>query len=78
MYGFVTPVRLGDVLVFRSWVVGVRRSSVSVLVESYVKRESEVKLATIGRMIFVKVGREGRPEPVEKGVRCDAGWEGLC
>jgi acyl-CoA hydrolase len=29
-------------------------------------------------MIFVKVGREGRPEPVEKGVRCDAGWEGLC
>jgi acyl-CoA hydrolase len=75
---FVTPVRLGDVLVFRSWVVGVRRSSVSVLVESYVKREGEVKLATIGRMIFVKVGREGRPEPVGKGVRCDAGWEGLC
>jgi acyl-CoA hydrolase len=35
---FITPVRLGDVLVFRSWVVGVRRSSVSVLVESYVKR----------------------------------------
>jgi hypothetical protein len=39
-----------------------------VLVESYVKREGEVKLATIGRMIFVKVRREGRPEPVEKGV----------
>ena len=38
---FVTPVRLGDVLVFRSWVVGVRRSSVSVLVESYVKREAK-------------------------------------
>ena len=75
---FVTPVRLGDVLVFRSWVVGVRRSSVSVLVESYVKREGEVKLATIGRMIFVKVGREGRPEPVGKGVRCDAGLEELC
>ncbi len=59
---FVTPVRLVDVLVFRSWVVGVRRSSVSVLVESYMKREGEVKLPTIGRMIFVKVGREGRLE----------------
>jgi acyl-CoA hydrolase len=48
------------------------------LVESYVKREGEVKLGTIGRMIFVKVGREGRPELVEKGVRRDASWEESC
>jgi acyl-CoA hydrolase len=75
---FVAPVRLGDVLVFRGWVVGVRRSSVSVLVESYVKREGEVGLATVGRMIFVKVGREGRPEPVGRRVACERGWEGLC
>ncbi len=75
---FVAPVRLGDLLMFRGWVVGVRRSSVSVLVESYVKREGEARLATVGRMIFVKVGREGRPEPVGRGVACDRGWEGLC
>jgi acyl-CoA hydrolase len=75
---FVAPVRLGDVLVFRGWVVGVRRSSVSVLVESYVKREGEVRVATVGRMIFVKVGWEGRPEPVGRRVACESGWEGLC
>ncbi|MFN7106569.1 MAG: acyl-CoA thioesterase, partial [Pyrobaculum sp.] len=71
---FVTPVRAGDLLTFRGWVVGVRRSSVGVLVESYVGG----RLATVGRMVFVKIDGRGRPVAVGKEVRCDGGWEGLC
>nr|WP_245218386.1 acyl-CoA thioesterase [Pyrobaculum islandicum] len=75
---FVTPVRAGDLLTFRGWVVNVRRSSISVLVESYVKRGGETNLATVGRMIFVKLGPGGEPAPVGKRVICDVGWEELC
>jgi len=75
---FISPVRLGYLLMFRGWVVGVRRSSLSVLVESYVKRGDELNLATAGRMIFVKINQEGRPTPVGKSLNCDSGWEELC
>ncbi|WP_245521947.1 hotdog domain-containing protein [Pyrobaculum neutrophilum] len=73
---FLTPARAGDLLKFRAWVVESRRTSVSVLVESY--RAGGAELATVGRMVFVKIGLDGRPVPVNKGVRCDAGWEDLC
>ncbi|MFN3805221.1 MAG: acyl-CoA thioesterase [Pyrobaculum sp.] len=73
---FVTPVRAGDLLTFRSWVVGVRRSSLCVLVESYLGGGRQ--LATVGRMVFVKIDGGGRPAAVGREVRCDAGWEGLC
>ncbi|AFA38149.1 Acyl-CoA hydrolase [Pyrobaculum oguniense TE7] len=75
---FVHPVRLGDLVLFRAWVVGVRKSSMSVLVESYVKRGSELALATVGRMIYVKIDQNGMPQPVGKAVECDKGWEKLC
>ncbi len=75
---FLSPVRLGDLVVFRGWVVGVRRTSMSVLVEAYVKRGDALSLATVGRMVFVRIDQSGRPHPVGKVVECDPGWEGLC
>ncbi|MEM1598901.1 MAG: acyl-CoA thioesterase [Pyrobaculum sp.] len=75
---FVWPVRLGDLLTFRGWVVGARRSSVSVLVEAYVSGPGGPRLATVGRMVFVKVDKEGRPAPVGKTLECDAELERLC
>lgn len=75
---FISPVKAGDVLLFKSWVVGTRRSSLSVLVETYVLRNGHVSLATVGKMIFVKVDSEGRPVPIDREVLCDVEWEGLC
>ncbi|CCC81272.1 acyl-CoA thioesterase [Thermoproteus tenax] len=74
---FVEPIRVGDIVKFRSWVVYVRRSSITVLVESYVKRGDKMPLATIARMIFVKLGEDGRPEPVGAEVYAQSEWERL-
>jgi len=75
---FVSPVRLGDLVTYRGWVVNVRRSSIGVLVEAYVSRGGEARLATVGRMVFVKVDGEGRPVPVGKSLTCGSGVGRLC
>jgi len=75
---FVSPVRLGDLVTYRGWVVNVRRSSIGVLVEAYVSRGGETRLATVGRMVFVKVDGEGRPIPVGKSLTCGSGVGRLC
>jgi acyl-CoA hydrolase len=72
---FVSPVRIGDVLVYRAWVVNSGNSSLSILVESYVKEPSDVKLATVGRLIFVRVGENGVPERLGIGLDRGDGWE---
>lgn len=72
---FVTPVRLGDIVKFRAWVVHVRKSSMTTLVEAYVRRDEGFSLATIARMIFVKIGRDDRPAPVGKELEARSDWE---
>lgn len=74
---FITPVTAGDILVYRSWVVNARRSSMTVLVESYIRRSNEVLLATIARMIFVKLGPDDRPAPLKSALEPGEGWEKL-
>jgi len=75
---FISPVRLGDLVTYRGWVVNVRRSSMGVLVEAYVSRDGEARLATVGRMVFVKVDGEGRPTPVGKSLTCGSEVKRLC
>jgi Acyl-CoA hydrolase len=72
---FIAPVKVGDIVKFRAWIVHVRRSSMTALVEAYVKKPEGLSLATIARMIFVKVGADGRPLPVEKTLQTSNGWE---
>ncbi|MFB6490603.1 MAG: acyl-CoA thioesterase [Thermoproteus sp. AZ2] len=72
---FITPVKSGDVVVYRAWVVNARRSSMTTLVESYVKRPEGVQLATIARLIFVKLGPDDRPAPVGRALEPGEGWE---
>lgn len=72
---FVTPVRLGDIVKLRAWIVHVRRSSMTALVEAYVRRQEGLSLATIARMIFVKIGPDDRPIPVGKGLEAFSDWE---
>ena len=72
---FVSPVKIGDILVYRAWVVNVGRSSLTVLVESYVKGFEDVRLATVGRLIYVKVGGDGRPQPLGVELERGDGWE---
>ncbi|MGC8556273.1 MAG: acyl-CoA thioesterase, partial [Conexivisphaera sp.] len=72
---FISPVKVGDILIYRAWVVNTGRSSLSILVESYVKEPSEVRLATVGRLIYVRVGPDGRPQPLGVQLERGDGWE---
>ena len=72
---FVSPVKIGSVLVYRAWVLNVRKTSITTLVESYVKQGSEASLATIGRLIFVKVDASGKPVPVGVIIGGVEEWE---
>ncbi len=72
---FVTPVHMGDIVKLRAWVVHVRKSSMTTLVEAYVKRQEGFSLATIARMIFVKIGPDDRPVPVNRGLEAHSDWE---
>ncbi|MEZ0247885.1 MAG: hotdog domain-containing protein [Thermoproteus sp.] len=72
---FVSPVRMGDIVKFRSWIVHARRTSVTALVEAYVKRPEGYSLATIARMVFVKIGPDDKPQPLNKGLEALEGWE---
>ena len=72
---FVSPVKIGDILVYRAWAVNAGKSSLTVLVESYVKEPEEVRLATVGRLIYVRVGKDGRPEPLGVEIERGDGWE---
>ncbi|AEA11748.1 acyl coenzyme A thioester hydrolase [Thermoproteus uzoniensis 768-20] len=72
---FVSPVKVGDVVKFKAWIVHVRRSSMTALVEAYVKRAEGPSLATIARMIFVKVGADDRPSPVGRALEASEDWE---
>jgi len=72
---FIEPVRVGDVLVYRAWAVNAGRSSLSVLVESYVKGGGGARLATVGRLIYVGVDGSGRPRPLGVELERGEGWE---
>ena len=72
---FVEPVRLGDLLLYRAWCVNVRRASLTVLVEAYVRREGKLALATLGRLIFVAVDGLGRPIPLGASLEALEDWE---
>ncbi len=72
---FVEPVRLGDLLLYRAWCVNVRRTSLTVLVEAYVRRDKWLALATVGRLIFVAVDSSGKPVPIGMELEAQEGWE---
>jgi len=47
---FIAPVKVGDIVKFRAWIVHVRRSSMTALVEAYVKKPEGLSLMRSDRI----------------------------
>ena len=63
---FHRPVKVGDVVSIYTSVVGVGRSSIRIFVEAWRRsREGEMSKVTSATFIFVAIGDDGRPRPVD-------------
>ncbi len=64
---FIEPVREGDILIFRSRVQYISRTSMEVGVTVWKQNpaEQEKRVVTVAHMAFVAIDAEGRPRPID-------------
>ncbi|MEM1954490.1 MAG: hotdog domain-containing protein [Nitrososphaerota archaeon] len=74
---FLNPVRVGSRITYRSWVGHVGRSSVSVFTEALIWREGNAyEVACTSKAIYVCVGSDRRPRPLNATLEPVERWEG--
>ncbi len=63
---FHRPVKVGDVVSIYARIVGTGRSSIRILIEAWrLSREGEMSRVTSATFIYVAIGPDGRPRPVD-------------
>ncbi len=63
---FHRPVKVGDEVSIYTRVVGIGRSSIRIFVEAWRRsRQGEMSKVTSATFIFVAIGPDGRPRPVD-------------
>jgi len=73
---FINPVRVGDILFYRTWIGRIRRSSMEVLVEVLKRGTSkEFKLASVAKLIFVAINEKIKPVDVNVRIMPRENWE---
>ncbi|MEM0283445.1 MAG: hotdog domain-containing protein [Sulfolobales archaeon] len=73
---FINPVRIGDVLIYRSWIVRVRRTSMEVLIEVLSRNISgEYYISSAAKAIYVALDHENKPVDTGFRVYSENDWE---
>jgi len=74
---FINPVKIGAMLVYRSWLAGSGRSTLDIYTEiiGYTPREKSFTIVASAKSIYVNIDRSGRPAPHGICVEGRNGWE---
>ncbi|MCS7094903.1 MAG: acyl-CoA thioesterase [Thaumarchaeota archaeon] len=73
---FINPITVGSVLVLRSWVGHVGRSSLTALTEVLLRRPAGTYIAaSFARAIYVCIGPDLRPQPLDAAIGWRDEWE---
>ena len=63
---FHRPVKVGDVVSIYARIVGIGRTSIRIFIEAWrLSREGEMSRVTSATFIYVAIGPDGRPRPVD-------------
>ncbi len=64
---FHRPVKVGDVVSIYTRVIGVGRTSMRILIEAWSRsRQGEMSKVTSATFVFVAIGSDGRPRPINQ------------
>ncbi|MCS6787764.1 MAG: acyl-CoA thioesterase [Aigarchaeota archaeon] len=73
---FINPITVGSVLVLRSWVGHIGRSSVTVFTEALLRRHAGTYIAaSFARTVYVCIGPDLRPQPLNAKMEWREDWE---